>query len=867
MRWLGELYRRLRAMVWRRRLERDLDEEIAFHISMREAEHQRAGLTPREAELSARRQFGNRTHLREQTRDTWLFSSLESWLQDVRFAARSLRRSLGFTTVAVLTLALGIGITTAMFTLIDALVLRPVPFRAPDELAFVSMGGPRGGRLTVAPSVLRAWRESPAFAAAEAAVPDISLIEANGSVVARGIARVTPGLFGMLGGVRPIRGRLFDDSEGRPGTDDRVLLSEDLWRALYHSDPAVVGGRVTIDGKALLVVGILPSEFRFPRWNTMIWRAVDFASDAITQSSAFPIVYARFAANMPRADAIQLARDTARAADRRNAKLVPMVSPVTAELQDPYYRRAVPLLAGGVMLVFLVLCANVSSLLLSRLTERRREFSMRSALGASRGRVIRQALLETGVIAMLGVVAGIAVAWALISAARTFLPEALLLRTLNPLNIDMRSLVIASGSGLVAVIATGLLPAWLGTRADPLQSLRVSERGGTETRGVQAATRGLLVAEIALACTLLVGATLLVRSFINLAAADRGLDSKGVITATIWLDRPAFRNPATLSLVVRSVEDQIRELPGVHQFAWSGGLPPWGGVISLGDWKSDVPGSPAVHLEVEIYRAGPEFFALYGIPLLLGRPFQPSDTAQDVLVGERLAQALWPDVNPVGRSFSFEKEQFNVIGVVREIHHPSLEPRQDKPEFYTAFSGVEGYGSLNIRCRDACPDVAVVRQRIGAVHPELVISDATPLEDVYFEQLAQPRAVAALGFAFAAIAVLAAAAGLFSVLTYVVGRRKREFGIRSALGASPGQIQALVMRDGLVVALTGVAIGIVAAWSLARAIASFQYGVSITDPGTWLVVFGVITFTTIAASWRPGMNAARVSPALLLKDE
>lgn len=862
----GEPYRRLRAMILRRRLERDLDDELAFHMAMREADHREAGLSASDAAMAARRRFGNLAVLKEQTRDAWLFASLESWLQDVRFASRSLRRSLGFASVAVLTLALAVGVTTAMFTLLDALVLRPVPFRAPHELSFIYMGGPTGGRTTVAPAVLRAWRESPAFAGAESARPDTALVEADGGVATRGIARVSPGLFDLLGGVRPVRGRLFDPSEGRPGTDDRVLLSADLWQTLYHGDPSIVGRRVTIDGEALLVVGILPSEFRFPLWNTEIWRAFDFTAPT-TQASAFPMVYVRFAANMPRPDALRLATDAARAADGRNAKLEPRVRPLAADVLDPYYERAVPLLAGGVILVFLVLCANVSSLLLARLTERRREFSMRSALGASRTRVMRQAFVESGVIGALGVVVGIGLAWALISAARAFLPEALLLRTLNPLNLDLRSLGIASAAGVIAVFAAGLLPAWIGTHVDPIQSLRASERGGTETRGAQTVARGLLVAEIALACTLLVGATLLVRSFINLASADRGLDARGIVIGWIGFDSPIFRDPTARLLAARAVEDRIRQLPGVQHVAWSGGRPPSGGRISFGDWKSDVPGAPAVDMIVEMYSAGPEFFALYGIPLLQGRTFQPSDTEQDALVGERIAKALFPGVNPVGRSFTFEKERFNVIGVVREINHPSLDPSVDRPEFYTAFSGVEDYSSINIRCRHNCPDTALVRQQVRAAHPALNVYDADVLEDLYFEQLAQPRAVAALGFTFAAIAVLAAAAGLFSVLTYAVGRRRREFGIRSALGASPVQIQSLVMRDGLLVAATGVAIGTVTAWSLARAIASFQYGVSLGDPTTWAVVLGVITVTTVAASWRPARNAMRANPVLLLKDE
>jgi predicted permease len=865
MRLAGEFLRRLRAIALRTRLERDLDDELAFHLAMREAEHRQAGLAPDEARLTARRQFGNPVLLKEQTRDAWLFAVVETLSQDVRFALRSLRRAPGFTLLAVLTLGLGIGVTTAMFTLLDALVLRPVPFHQPDDLASIYMGGPTGGRATVAPAVLTAWRESPAFAGAEAAVPGTALVEANGDVVARGIARVTPGIFELLGGVQPVRGRLFEPTEGRDGTADRALLSEDLWRTLYHGDASIVGRRIVIDGDSLLVVGILPSEFRFPTWDTVIWRAVDFAAVPVSQPASFPMVYVRFAAGIPREDAVRLATDAARAADARNAKLVPRVRALAGAVLDPYYQQAVPLLAGGVLLVFVVLCANVSSLLLARLTERQREFSMRSALGASRGRVIRQAFVENAVMSAFGLMVGIALAWTLVSLARVFLPESLLLRTLNPLNLDVRSLVIAAATGVVAMLAAGILPAWIGTRSDPIQSLRVSERSATETRGAQALTRGLLVAEIAMACTLLVGGTLLVRSFINLTNADRGLDSRGVITARISFD--SLKDPVARQLAIQSIDEQVRRLPGIHQLAWSEGNPPTGGRHSWGDWKSDVRGAPTVYMEVDIYTTGPDFFELYGIPLLRGRTFQPSDTAQDVLIGERFASALWPGLNPVGRSFTFEKEMFSVVGVVREIHHPSLNASVDHPEFYKAFSGADDSGHLSIRCRNTCPDPALVRRQVRAAHPQARVLDADLLDDVYFEQLAQPRAAAALGFTFAAIAVLGAAAGLFSVLSYSVGRRKRELGIRSALGASSAQLQRVVLRDGVLVALSGIAIGIIASWFLARVLASLQYGVTIADPMSWVVVIGVIGATTVLASWRPARSATRISPNLLLKDD
>ncbi len=623
---------RLRGLWQRRRVAREMDDELNFHLEMEIQSHIARGTSPIEARRLALRDLGGVDQTKEAIRDvraTWA----DSLWQDLRYAFRSLRRRPGTGVAAIGMLGLGIGITTAMFTVVDALILRPVPFRAPDELASIFMGNEHGGRYTVAPAVLRAWRASPAFANAESAISDTALIDADGSVLTRGIARVTPGIFDLLGGVRPIRGRLFDPWEGRAGSDDRVLISEDVWRSLYGGDEAIVGRRVAINGDSLIVVGILPAELRFPEWNTVLWRAADFADERAR-------VYVRFAQTAPRADAVRLATDAARAADPANAQLRLWVHPLAGMVLDRYYQRAVPILAGGVVLVFLVLCANVSSLLLARLTARQREFSMRSALGASRARLVRQALVESTVLGTFGVAIGIGVGWLLVSFARAFLPEAFLLRTLNPLNVDLRALAVTSVAGVAATLAAGLLPAWIGKRVNADSSLRVSDRGGTETRAARALTRTLLIGEVALACTLLVGAALLVRSFINLAHAERGLDTEGVVIATMSLSGPAFPDAASRLAVARSLEEQVRALPGVKQAAWSYGLPPGGGITSFGNWQSDAPGGLPLNLDVEHYMVGREFFALYGIPLLRGRTFDPSDSWRDVIVGERLAGSL-----------------------------------------------------------------------------------------------------------------------------------------------------------------------------------------------------------------------------------
>jgi putative ABC transport system permease protein len=866
MTMLSSILTRLRGLLQRPRVARELDDELRFHVEMEIRSHIERGLSPIEARRLALRDLGGVDQAKEAIRDvraTWV----DSLWQDVRYAFRSLRRRPGAGVAAIGMLGLAIGITTAMFTIVDALILRPAPFRAPDELALVYMGGENGGRVTVAPAVLRAWRASPAFDGAESAVADTALIEAHGSVLTRGIARVTPGLFDMLGGVRPIRGRMFDPSEGRAGSDDRVLLSEDVWRSLYGADESIIGRRIAIDGESLVVVGILPAEFRFPSWDTVIWRAADF-DNASLAATEHPRVYVRFARNMPRPDAVRIARDAARAADSTNAQLRPWVQPLAGIVLDSYYQRAVPLLAGGVVLVFLVLCANVSSLLLARLTTRQREFSMRSALGASRQRLMRQAFVESCVLGALGVTVGIAVGWSLVSFSRAFLPEAFLLRTLNPLNIDVRALAVTSLSGIVATLVAGLLPAWIGTRVDADRSLRVSDRGGTETRAARALTRALLIGEIALACTLLVGATLLVRSFINLTHAERGLDTDDVLIATMSLSRPAFPDKASRSAAARLLGEQVRALPGIQQVAWSYGLPPGGGATSFGLWQSDVAGAPVLDMDVSHAKVGPEFFALYGIPLLRGRTFTPADSPSNVIVGERLAGALWPGLDPIGRDFTFEREtRWHVIGVVREIHHPSLDAGRDLPEFYEPLDGVHSYAMMSVRCGHPCPNVAVVRQRLVETHPAVRVHDVRMLDDVYFEELARPRASAALGFAFAIIAVLAAAGGLFSVLSYAAGRRRREFGIRTALGASPSQIRGLVLHDGMVVALTGIGLGAVAAWSLARTLASLQYGVTMTDPLSWVAVLTLLGVTTLAASWQPARAAAGSDPVLLLRED
>jgi predicted permease len=795
--------------------------------------------------------------------------SLDSLRHDTRSAMRHVVHRPWSFAAAVGMLGLAIGLTSAMFTVVDALVLRTAPFDDADQAARLYMRQELGGPSASPPAIFNAWRRSHAFAAVEGARTSDALVQTDAGVVTRSVARITPGLLELAGGVQPVRGRLFGASDGGPGSDDRVLISEDTWHTLYGGDPAIVGRRIRIDREPVVIVGVLPSEFRFPEWDTAIWRASQFDP---SQTGRL-LVYVRFSPDVPRPDALRLATATAIEADPRYARSWADAGPV-AGLLDQDYARALPLLSGGAVILFLVLCANVSSLLLSGFTARGLEFGTRTALGASRGRLVRQAFLESALCGAGGVIVGVGVGWALVSLARAFLPTAAVWHSLNPLNLDARALAVTSLVGLVATLVAGVLPAIVGTRVDASRTLQLAGRGGTESRRARLTTRALLVGQIAVSCTLLIGAAVLVRSFVNLATADRGLDTRNTLYANVALTDPMFATPESRAAAARELKDAVQALPDVAATAWSYGKPPGGGVTRQGTWTSDGPDSVSAELVVHQFIVDPDFFALYGIPILRGRQFSSSDPPLGVIVSERLAQVLWPGMDPVGRRLTYEEKegpegraQFEVVGLASEIRYPSLDRANDIPQIYTRQRDGGSVLFLNVRCRAGCPPPEVLHERLIDAHPRIAVQSVGRVEGTYLSELALPRVAATLASVFAATALVAASAGLFSLLSHGVARRRREFGIRSALGASSSAIRRLVWRDGLTVSLIGLGLGTVAGLSLSRVIAALLYDVSPTDPLSWAVVTGVLALTIAAASWPPTRAAVRANPVVLLREE
>ena len=766
--------------------------------------------------------------------------------------------------LCALLLALASGLSTAMFSVVDALLLQPVPFRDADRLMKQTLSRSE-------PDVMEAWRASGMFEQVEAAGLGAFTIQLEDGARWRG-ALITPGTLELLG-VRPAYGRRLTS----PATTvPEVLLSDAMWAAAFGRDRSVLGRRVLLGNAPAVVVGIMPASFRFPNPGTLAWASFEPSPT----DAAHVTIFGRLRPGIPVTDAEARTADIARRLayiprNYRSATGAPPFERMSDEPLGSLTQRALWLLFAGVAMVFLVLCANVNSLLLARLASRRREFGVCAALGAARGRLIRQTMAEHALIGAAGAMGGLGLAWLLVSRV----PDAFVGQTLNPIDIDLRALGAASAVGVVAVIGAGLLPAWLGTRGDPMESLRRSGSSASEATSRGKAGALLVVAEIALACSLLVGSAFLLQSFVNLVHADRGLDTAGVIHLRLDLRRIAPVDPAraisareeTLrqvqtarGLVLEEVDAALSSWPAVAAVAYSQELPP----VSGGGRGSVRLNEANDGIESDGYRVGASFFNVYDIRLLRGRTFAPGDTDADIIIGERLAGMLWPGTDPIGHTFAIGRYKARrVIGVVSEISLPTLDASLDRPEFYQPLERHADDVYVSVRCSGTCPDEAALRARVSAVHPALALRQVAPRENQYQQHLRLPRATAEVGGLFAAVAVLTAAGGLFSLLTYVVGLRRREFGIRTALGASPRQMGRLVFRNAAAVVVPGVAGGALGGWFVARSLAAFQYGVTTTDPAIWSGVLGTIACVSVAAGWRPALDAMRVDPVRLLREE
>lgn len=767
-------------------------------------------------------------------------------------------------------MALAIGVTSAMFSIVDAFLLSPAPFRNADTLHRVGALVPRGGKPLSDAEMLRILRDERVFDTVFATGLNApGEIEGPTGIKMQRGSWVPPGVFAELG-VRPLLGREFQPGEGAEGNSAQVLLSEQVWRDQFNADPAVVGSTIRVSNEPVLVVGVMPAHLRFPIRGEGIWRPYDADRPSAAAMRTQLLLFARRPASMPVAAANERASAALRSATGIDYT-VDLGSP-SSGLLDAYSRESIVTLAIGVGLLFLLLCLNVTNLILARTAGRQVEFGVCSALGASRGRLMRQAFFENVALGIAGAVAGLALAIVLVQLAANWLPADLEWRTLNPLDVDLRVVMATSAFGVLATVLAGVPAAWLGTRGDVNRTLQISTRSGSGHRTASRTSTVLLIGEMAIAVALLAAAGLQVRSFVNLTNADRGVDASRVQVASLTMPERLFPDPAARATIVETLESRLAALPGVERTTYAQGIPPQGGSIHFSyRITSDIPDFTPVEVPFMFgYSVSSGFLGTLGIQVLAGRDFRDDDSADTAVISQSLARAVFGDADPVGRAFTFSKTTYRIVGVAEEIRNTLTDPRQDYPELYTHRSPVAPRApssvAIAIRCADPCASQASLREVLSTAQAGVELRSLAPLSDSFMAQLSRPQTATTVASGFAMLALIATAVGLFGIMSQSVTRRRREFGIRAAVGAAPDQLRRLVLAGALRVCGVGLVMGVGAGWALGRWLESVQYGVSFFDPLTWVSVGLLVSVVSIIACWVPARRAMTTDPVSLLRE-
>jgi putative ABC transport system permease protein len=881
-------------MNWARRLFSrrfdELSEEIREHLEEKIAELVAMGVPREQAEHLARREFGNVTMIQEEGRSVWGWVVVENLLADVRFGLRALRRNPGFTTVAVVTLALGIGANTALFSVIDAVLLRPLAFRDPGRL--VAVRGPdlrdatHGGEISY-PAFLD-WRAgSHSFEGMSAW--NTRSVTYTGGELAESVesAEVSANLFSLLG-VQPVVGRGFVENEDQAGAGSLpAVLSYEFWQSHFGGDINVIGRALTLDGQKYDMVGVMPAGFQFPVRSKRVELWTTLASDlrgpsgfAAQRGVSYLFVIARLKTGVKIPQALAELKLVQERLNRQYFENRPRGVSMRTESDEiaGAMRPALLLLLGAVGFVLLIACANVASLLLARATARRREFAVRAALGASRWMIARQLLTESVVLALAGGALGLLAArWA--SAGLVAMIPPGLGRT-GEVGIDLRVLAFTFVVSLATGVLFGLAPAMQKSISQTGAAQREGGRGASQGLSGMRLRRSLVAAQVAIAFVLLIGAGLLLRSFERLRNVDPGFRADHLLT--FLLDVPSQRHPrAGRAAFVRELLQSARELPGVKSASAIFGLP-----LNLDKTAFTVleiegkPVAPAQLPRVGFRIIESNYFDCMGIRLVQGRTFTERDEQggpQLAIVNETLARQNFPNENPVGRrirpSISFgsinDAPLRKIVGVVSDVKSGSI-AGEAVPEVYAPQTPTDFLGEMTIVVRTQTDPNAIVpatRSLVASMDKDLPLRDVQTMEQYVSDAIAEPRFEAALLGTFAALAFVLTAIGLYGVISYLVAQRTREVGIRIALGAQRRSISRMVLREGVGLALAGVGCGLVASVFTVRLMRGLLYGIATGDPTTFLVVPLLLVSVALLASYLPARRAMRVDPIVALRHD
>jgi putative ABC transport system permease protein len=793
-----------------------------------------------------------------------------SWSQDVRYAARSLRKSPGFTLVAAVTLALGVGANTAIFSVVNAVMLRPLPFSNPGQLVRIWESNVERGRPTFAvshPNFLD-WRAQAKSFQAMAAMDNIGLTWTSGgeAEVLQG-RRVTATFLPTLQ-VTPVLGRNFLVEEDRPGGNTRaVILGHGFWQRTFGGDPGAIGKTMTLNAQPYTIVGVLPASFR---WGGTTDALVPLAPDPARNRADHRLtVIGRLADGV----SLQQATSELETMAARMGVQYPESNKGWGVRLLSFYdwvvpestRRSLLVLLGAVALVLLIACGNVVNLLLARGTGRQRELSIRAAMGATRARLARQLLFESCLIAVLAAGIGVAISFAAVRLLVALGPASV--PRLDELSIDGTVLAFALGVALTTMIAFGLLPAIQAARQDPQDALRADSRGSTSGAGSRRIRAVLTVAEVALSVALLIGAGLLIRSFARLQQVDPGFNTAGLMTARVGLPNTAYPGgPPKRAFFERLLTD-LRGRPGIEAAAIASG-PPLSGDFTGGDVKrptqsNEEAGSAAWRL------VGPGYFAAMRIPLR-GREFTSqdvTDTPPVAIISAALAQQYFPNQDPIGRTLimrSFTEEPHTIVGVAGDVKTLGLEADAGFV-FYGAATQYPAWNPMMLVWRSRVPSIDTVRASLRSIDPNVPLSAASSMDTLFEQSMGPRRFNLYLLSAFAGVALALAAIGLFGVMAYLVSQRTREIGVRLALGATRGEVFRQILGRGMALAGVGAAIGVGAAMGLSQVMETLLFSVSRRDPVTFIVVPVALVIVAGLACYLPARRAMRVDPVVALR--
>jgi predicted permease len=873
-------------MRWRRSKlrENDLQRELASHLNLEAEEQREAGLPPDQARYAAQRAFGNTTLVKEDVREMWGWSTFERLAQDLRYGIRTLLRSPGFTLVAALSLALGIGANTAMFSLVYGVLLRPLPYPDAGRVALVhvrfSPQNTEYGTMSIADYL--DWKAGNRAFADPAIFSNggwrVDLIGAGEPVEVTGCV-VTANFFSVLQ-AGPMLGRVFQSGESAPTATPAAVLSERLWRSHFGANPAVIGQAVNLDGIQTIIIGVMPASFRFPAGEEL-W--INLRLSPPTRRGPFPFIgVARLRPGVTLAQAQAETNAIGRQIELANPGNYHGMTMPLLSLQEGLTGKARPALLvmfGAVFLVLLIATANIANLMLIRSGGRDREMAVRISLGAVRGRLVRQLLTESVLLGSAGGLAGLALAWFGIRALRAWNPGNL--PRIEDVHLDVRVLAFAFFLSVLTGIVFGLAPAFRSSRSDLTGTLKQGGRTGT-ANAAKRRTHGLLaIAEVALSFTLLIGGGLLLRSFMQLQQSDAGFQAVPQQVLAIGIAPSRLHHGKSDAVVTpRAIRygrmlDRVRRLPGVVSAALSDGLPPDRCAdydtfqIEGQPWtQSAFPAVPDV-----IVSAG--YFQTLGIPLLRGRYFTDADSAGPgaLIISESLARRYFQGSDPIGRHIAPSgPDNHNplvpIIGVVGDVKYNGLE-RPSEPVLYSIYGESDDNSKLNLVVRSSIAAALApeIEREIRAIDPNATLSDVGTLAAVRSASVAQPRFRTALISGFGGIALLLSAIGIYGVMAYSVAQRTNEIGIRMALGAQRSGVLRQIVGHGFVLAIAGVVIGCGGALMLTRVLAGLLFATSSTDPLIFASVTLILVFAAVLASLIPAVRATRIDPIAALRYE